>query len=224
MSMHKLTAGSGYDYLTRQVAALDATDKGHVGLADYYSAKGESPGRWVGAGMDGIDGLAAGDPVTAEQMQALFGAGLHPLAAERLAAILDAEFSTKVAEAAGRLGAPFKVHSNDVSPFRVAVAQRLEQLNRADGLPAGWSVPAAVRARIRTEVATEFFRVEHGRDPMDARELAGIIAKLSRPRTTAVAGFDLTFSPVKSVSTLWAVADPRTASAIEPSRVWCTPS
>jgi hypothetical protein len=40
MSMHKLTAGSGYDYLTRQVAALDATDKGHVGLADYYSAKG----------------------------------------------------------------------------------------------------------------------------------------------------------------------------------------
>jgi len=215
MSMHKLTAGSGYDYLTRQVAALDATDKGHVGLADYYSAKGESPGRWVGAGMDGIDGLAAGDPVTAEQMQALFGAGLHPLAAERLAAILDAEFSTKVAEAAGRLGAPFKVHSNDVSPFRVAVAQRLEQLNRADGLPAGWSVPAAVRARIRTEVATEFFRVEHGRDPMDARELAGIIAKLSRPRTTAVAGFDLTFSPVKSVSTLWAVADPRTASVIE---------
>ena len=30
-----------------------------------------------------------------------------------------------------------------------------------------------------------------------------------------MAGFDLTFSPVKSVSTLWAVADPRTASAIE---------
>ena len=95
MSMHKLTAGSGYDYLTRQVAALDATDKGHVGLADYYSAKGESPGRWVGAGMDGIDGLAAGDPVTAEQMQALFGAGLHPLAAERLAAILDADEPTR---------------------------------------------------------------------------------------------------------------------------------
>jgi hypothetical protein len=28
MSLHKLTAGSGYDYLTRQVAALDATEKG----------------------------------------------------------------------------------------------------------------------------------------------------------------------------------------------------
>jgi hypothetical protein len=33
MSIHKLTAGSGYDYLTRHVAALDATEKGHTGLA-----------------------------------------------------------------------------------------------------------------------------------------------------------------------------------------------
>jgi hypothetical protein len=33
MSLHKLTAGSGYDYLTRQVAALDATGKGHTRLA-----------------------------------------------------------------------------------------------------------------------------------------------------------------------------------------------
>ena len=37
MSVHKLTAGSGYDYLTRQVAALDATEKGHTGLASYYT-------------------------------------------------------------------------------------------------------------------------------------------------------------------------------------------
>ena len=80
MSVHKLTAGSGYDYLTRQVAALDATEKGHTGLASYYTERGESPGVWIGSGMDGIDGLAAGDPVTAEQMRALFGCGLHPLA------------------------------------------------------------------------------------------------------------------------------------------------
>jgi hypothetical protein len=80
MSLHKLTAGSGYDYLTRQVAALDATEKGHTGLASYYTERGESPGVWIGSGMNGIDGLAAGDPVTAEQMRALFGCGLHPLA------------------------------------------------------------------------------------------------------------------------------------------------
>jgi hypothetical protein len=33
MSIHKLSAESGYDCLTCQVAALDATEKGHVGLA-----------------------------------------------------------------------------------------------------------------------------------------------------------------------------------------------
>jgi hypothetical protein len=48
MSLHKLTAGSGYDYLTRQVAALDATDKGHIGLASYYTERGGLSGkRWI---------------------------------------------------------------------------------------------------------------------------------------------------------------------------------
>ena len=70
MSIHKLTAGSGYDYLTRQVAALDATEKGHTGLASYYTERGETPGVWIGSGMNGIDGLTTGDPVTAEQMRA----------------------------------------------------------------------------------------------------------------------------------------------------------
>jgi hypothetical protein len=86
MSIHKLTAGSGYDYLTRQVAALDSTEKGHTGLASYYTERGESPGVWIGSGLDGIDGLGAGDPVTAEQMRALFGCGLHPLAEPAAAA------------------------------------------------------------------------------------------------------------------------------------------
>ena len=91
MSIHKLTAGSGYDYLTRQVAALDATAKGHIGLASYYTERGESPGVWVGSGMAGIDGLEAGDAVTAEQMRALFGAGMHPLATQRLEQLRDAD-------------------------------------------------------------------------------------------------------------------------------------
>ena len=65
MSIHKLTAGSGYDYLTRQVAAFDATEKGHVPLASYHTERGESPGVWIGSGLTGIDGLKVGDPVTA---------------------------------------------------------------------------------------------------------------------------------------------------------------
>lgn len=56
-TIHKLTAGTGYEYLTKQVAAMDATDKGKVSLSDYYSAKGESPGVWMGSGLAGLSDL-----------------------------------------------------------------------------------------------------------------------------------------------------------------------
>src|SRR5829696_7238047 len=215
MSIHKLTAGSGYDYLTRQVAALDATEKGHQGLASYYTERGESPGVWVGSGMAGIDELNPGDVVTAEQMRALFGAGLHPLAEQRQRQLQGPNLTVRDYQVVTRLGAPFKIYQPDVSPFRVEVARRIAALNQTAGLPTDWAVPAADRARIRTEVAREFFVAEHGRQPEDARELAATIAKHSRPRTQAVAGYDLTFSPVKSVSALWAVADLTAAAAIE---------
>src|SRR4051812_14444876 len=107
MSMHKLTAGSGYDYLTRQVAALDSTEKGHTGLAAYYSKRGEKPGVWIGSGMAGIDGLNVGDPVTVEQMRALFGCGMHPLASLRLQQLEGPDLTEADLLAVIRLGAPF---------------------------------------------------------------------------------------------------------------------
>jgi TrwC relaxase len=215
MSLHKLTAGAGYDYLTRQVAALDATEKGHTGLASYYTERGESPGVWTGSGMDGIDGLAAGDPVTAEQMRALFGCGLHPLAELRQQQLEGPDLTARDFHEVTQLGVPFKIVDGEVSPFRLEVVRRIAAINSAAGLPSDAPLPAADRAQVRTEVAREFFAAEHGREPVDARELAGQIAKDSRPRTQTVAGYDLTFSPVKSISTLWAVADPADAAVIE---------
>jgi conjugative relaxase-like TrwC/TraI family protein len=214
MSLHKLTAGSGYDYLTRQIAAMDATEKGHVGLAAYYAERGESPGVWVGSGLSGMDGVDAGDPVTAEQMRALFGHGLHPLADASTLHVDGSDITLNAVDDAMRLGAPFRV-VDGATPFRVEVAKRIADLNALIGAPADPEVAASSRARIRTEVGKEFFHAEHGRDPVDARELAAQIAKDSRPRSQTVAGYDLTFSPVKSFSTLWAVADSRTAAAIE---------
>ena len=215
MSIHKLTPGSGYDYLTRQVAALDATEKGHTGLASYYTERGETPGVWIGSGLVGTDGLTAGDPVTSEQMRALFGCGLHPLAELRQRQLEGPDLTERDYQDAARLGAPFKIVDGDVSPFRLEVARRYAAIQTAAGVPAGTPLPLIDRARVRTEVAREFFAAEHGRESIDARELAGQIAKDSRPRTQTVAGFDLTFSPVKSVSTLWAVAEPAVAAVIE---------
>ena len=107
------------------------------------------------------------------------------------------------------------MYPGDVAPLTVQVARRLEEYNAALGHPRDYPVPEETKARIRTEVATALFHTVHGRAPRDARELAGQVAKASRPRTTAVAGYDLTFSPVKSVSALWALAPPEIAAQVE---------
>ncbi len=143
MTLHKLSAGSGYEYLTRQVAALDSTEKGRTALADYYSAKGESPGRWVGSGLAGLDGLELGDVVTAEQMKHLFGTGAHPLTGQPL-------------------GSPYKIYGTDgVDGFNVEV-----------GLGLGRNPSEAKRARVRSEVAREFFVADHGHEPSRRRSKA----------------------------------------------------
>jgi hypothetical protein len=59
-----------------------------------------------------------------------------------------------------RFDAPFKIVNSDVSPFRLEVARGLAAINTAANLPAGAPLPAADRARVRTEVAREFFRAE----------------------------------------------------------------
>jgi conjugative relaxase-like TrwC/TraI family protein len=215
LSLQKLTAGTGYTYLTRQVAAHDRAGVPRTTLASYYSERGETPGRWVGSGVAGIDGMAVGDEVTAQQMRLLFGFGLHPLAELREESLAGPGLTERDYRAARRLGVPYKVYQGGATAFQVEVAKRIEDHAAVLGHPRDYPVAPKDRARIRSQVATEFFRAEHGRDPRDARELSGAVAKLSRPRTTAVGGFDLTFSPVKSVSTLWAIAPPQVAAQIE---------
>jgi len=152
MTIHKLTAGHGYSYLTRQVAALDATERGHTGLADYYSQRGESPGQWLGSALGDVD-LQDGQEVTAAQMAALFGEGKHPNADAITEQVMDkrAGGSGRLQDVqdAIRLGAPFAV-IDSAPAFRVAVAKACAQVNAGLGMPHDWPLPAAERARVRT--------------------------------------------------------------------------
>src|SRR3954453_24218612 len=84
MTLKNAAAGSGYESLPRQVAPADSTELGRNRLADYYEAKGEAPGRWVGSGLVGIDGIEHGDVVTAEHMSHLFGDGCYPVSGAAL--------------------------------------------------------------------------------------------------------------------------------------------
>src|SRR5665647_2391908 len=89
MSMHKLTAGDGYRYLTRQVAAGDVGLGAGDSLTGYYEQSGNPPGRWYGHGLAGLGAdspgvertgrLVPGDTVSEEAMAAVFAHGMDPL-------------------------------------------------------------------------------------------------------------------------------------------------
>ncbi len=115
---------------------------------------------WVGSGLAGVDGLNAGDAVTAEQMRALYGAGMHPLATQRLEQLRDADLTDANIEAATRLGVPFKISASEPGRFRVEVAKRMAASNKQAGLSTDWPVSSTERARIRSAVAQELFAAQ----------------------------------------------------------------
>src|SRR4029453_10455595 len=102
---------------------------------------------------DGLDGLTVGDPVTAEQMRALFGCGLHPLAELRQQQLEGPDLTPHDFQEVARLGAPFRIVDGVVSPFGLEVAKRIGAIQTATGLPADTPLPAADRGRGRTPAA-----------------------------------------------------------------------
>ena len=230
MGLHKLTAGDGYLYLIRQVAAGDATDRGRPSLADYYSSKGETPGRWMGRGLASLgrpvgrnhsDPLVAqlwsvptGSDVREDQMKALFGEGLHPNADQITRHLTGVGVAKAGALAAARLGRPFRVNAEE-NEWTRRLRAVYGDYNTTIGAERSAPIADDIRARIRTAVSREMFTENYGRPPADDRELSGFVARQSRLQTTAVAGYDLTFTPVKSVSVLWALAPRSMARVIE---------
>ncbi|WP_433679951.1 MobF family relaxase [Nocardia sp. CA-119907] len=220
-TIHKVAAGNGYQYYLRNVAANDVSARGRSSLADYYTAHGEAPGRWHGKGLAAL-GLQPGEEVTEEQMKSLFGLGRHPNADAIEDAVYDEQIrlgakhkdAAQAADRASRLGNQFRVYA-EVSEFRKRCTEAFTRHNIEHGFDPHEAIDDDERARIRTRVAFDMFCEQYGRAPLNERELSGWVARNSRPNTVAVAGFDITFSPVKSVSALWAVAPRTVAEKVE---------
>src|SRR2546430_1335443 len=137
MTLHKLTAGDGYTYRTRQVAAHDATQRGYDGLGGYYSQKGETPGVWMGTGVSRLPHFlddGADLTVTEAQMTALFGEGRHPDAELIEREMRAAGHGTPAILAATRLGSPFPVYAG-TTEFRTRIADAYQAFNADLGFP-----------------------------------------------------------------------------------------
>ncbi|WP_185757123.1 MobF family relaxase [Nocardia bhagyanarayanae] len=220
-TIHKIVAGTGYLYYLRRVAAHDDPSRGRTSLADYYSERGEAPGRWLGSGLPAL-GIAAGEKVTEEQMRNLLGVGVHPNADLVEERVFDEQIgkgakpkdARRWAQDAALLGNPFRIYP-DATDYRKRCGMAFAAHNIERGFHVDAEVSEQDRSRIRTDVATEMFDEQYGRAPLDERELSAWVAQAVRPRAVAVAGFDICFSPVKSVSALWAVAPKHISDKIE---------
>ena len=71
--MRRMSAGSGYQYLLRSVAAGDGNRVLSTPLTRYYSEVGTPPGRWLGSGVTafGAGQLRSGMQVSEEQLALL---------------------------------------------------------------------------------------------------------------------------------------------------------
>jgi conjugative relaxase-like TrwC/TraI family protein len=210
MTVHKLSAGDGYAYYTSEVASADELRSGDRELGDYYTVEGMPPGQWVGHSEQllGVSG-----EVTEAQMKALFGEGVHPEAASILAA----------GGAAAQIKLGQKYHQYGVADTEMTrrIDEEVARFRRLGG-PA-WAgpenadkvLPTEVMHEIRSRVGGELFRESHGRNARNKEELARYVTAQTTPTKQTVAGYDLVFSPAKSVSLLWALGGDETRQAIE---------
>lgn len=84
--MRVMSAGDGYKYLLRTVAAADGERSLSTPLTRYYAEAGTPPGRWLGSALPALaDGrIAAGSRVSEDQLELLLGMGRDPGTAEPL--------------------------------------------------------------------------------------------------------------------------------------------
>jgi conjugative relaxase-like TrwC/TraI family protein len=86
VSMRVMSAGDGYKYLLRTIAAADGDRSLSTPLTRYYTEEGTPPGTWMGSALHSLgDGeLTVGDEVSEAQLQLLIGMGRDPITGDPL--------------------------------------------------------------------------------------------------------------------------------------------
>lgn len=206
MSFSKMTAGSGWDYLIRNTVNADRDRSSVEKLTEYFLGSGVPAGVWMNMGADTQSVSGA---VSQTQMAALFGNGWDPNAQQVI-----------VGQLAG-------VGSHGA---RMAAARRaLKQVQLGRAMAGCQRSPEQLVAMI--EAGTHVAQLRVGR-VLDGVEMRTVVAQAARKfieqvptdaegradaggGRAAVTGYQMTFSPAKSVSVAWALGDERVVGAIE---------
>jgi len=149
VSMRKMSAGKGYEYLLRSVAAGDGNRSLSAPLTRYYSEVGNPPGYWLGAGLSDLAAgqVRTGDRVTEKQLQLLLGQGRDPVTGAQLGEPyrIFAKTATRIAERVAVLNPSL----NDDGRTALVDAIEAQELDRGSrtataGFDLTFSVPKSV--------------------------------------------------------------------------------
>jgi conjugative relaxase-like TrwC/TraI family protein len=148
VSMRKMSAGEGYKYLLRSVAAGDGNRSLATPLTRYYAEAGTPPGVWMGAGVSefGAGQLTVGTTVSEPQLVLLIGQGRDPVTGEQLGTAFQrfATHKQRVDERVARLNP----HLSDEERAQTLDEIEAEELAKAQTATAGFdytfSVPKSV--------------------------------------------------------------------------------
>lgn len=149
VSIRRMSAGSGYQYLLRSVAAGDGQRALSTPLTRYYAEVGTPPGRWLGSGLGafGAGQIQPGMQVTEEQLALLVGLGRDPVTGEQLGRAYPTytRLSERIAERVAALDSGLS-HKDRVSETaRIEVEETTAGTRRAvAGFDLTFSVPKSV--------------------------------------------------------------------------------
>ncbi|WKX01754.1 MobF family relaxase (plasmid) [Rhodococcus aetherivorans] len=211
MTVHKLNAGDGYVYLTKHVAAGDATESRKADAVDYYVAKGTPPGLWCGKLAEKV-GIETGTEVTESSMRSVFGAARTPTAFDTrpgkdatLAERLDWSAST----ALGRAFSWFQQSQEYVND--------VEELCTAYKAQHGEYPDTQTKKAIQFATALKHLQRANGEraDLLGDDDIWAFVVEQYGKARSPVAGYDLVFTPAKSISLLWGLGDERVKAAVE---------
>lgn len=204
MSIHRISAGDGYEYYTKEVASADERRENKQELGNYYLKSGAPAGVWAGTAIK--EHFQISGEVTEQQMRDLFGSGKRPDAQQ----IREAKDGV-VDERNLLLGRPFASYPQFRQEFQLAVRDAEARFEQDNGRkPVGKELND-----LRFGVARDMFQQDRNRPAMTDADVARFMHTQLTKDAQAVAGFDLTFSVPKSVSVAWALGDKETRQKIE---------
>jgi len=151
VSMRVMSAGDGYKYLVKSVAAGDGDRNLSTPLTRYYTEAGTPPGFWMGTGLGrlGHGELGEGARVSEAQLQLLIGIGHDPITGDPLGRAYQqfASISERVKQRVDALDPELgpAAHAQEVTAIEAEEAERGTRRAVA-GFDFTFSVPKSVSA------------------------------------------------------------------------------